>query len=204
MPRSILIRIHMSRIIVYLDRDLNIFQASRRATGQPGQGAPDPNFANWDGQSQELELQWQGEELNFRVSWRVSRWMSRWRRGQARCIQGIESRRRRLLNADVEICRFCRACADHQASLIVSAESLYSLFTRSLNDSSCWNYCRGKGTRCSHLLHMHCTLFCSHRVHTSRGNERSEWITEISECNLAPAETSKVEQILASAHEERD
>ena len=27
----------------------------------------------------------------------------------------------------------------HMASLIVSAESLYSLFTRSLNDSSCWN-----------------------------------------------------------------
>ena len=33
MPRSILIRIHMSRIIVYLDRDLNIFQASCGAAG---------------------------------------------------------------------------------------------------------------------------------------------------------------------------
>ena len=102
----------------------------------------------------------------------------------------------------MEICRFCsRACADHQASLIVSAESLYSLFTRSLNDSSCWNYCthRGKGTRYSHLLH---TFVLQPRTHLFRCSvpteftqaevmSGSEWITEISECNLPPAGTSK-------------
>ena len=138
---------------------------------------------------------------DFRVSWCVSR-----------CDEGGEirlgvargkkvRRRRRLLNADVEICRFCRACADHQASLIVSAESLYSLFTRSLNDSSCWNYCthRGKGTRYSHLLH---TFVLQRRTHLFRCSvpteftqaevmSGSEWITEISECNLPPAGTGK-------------
>ena len=40
MLRSILIRIHMSRIIVYLDRDLNIFQAPRGAAGQPRSRIP--------------------------------------------------------------------------------------------------------------------------------------------------------------------
>ena len=164
MLRSILIRIHMSRIIVYLDRDLNIFQAPRGAAGQPRSRIPPWQIEmdsisivrNNDDCGNGFECPDVGHDVRSDTVQR----------------RGKESwRRRRLLNADVEI---CRPMQSHGASLIVSTESLYSP-DLSLNDSSCWNYCRGKGTLCSHLLHMYCThLFSSHRVHTSKGNERSE------------------------------
>ena len=219
MPRSILIRIHMSRIIVYLDRDLNIFQASRRATGQAGERRIQTSQIEMD---RVRSWSYNDEARNWLPSVLTSVTMWRGRRDQtpSTLCQGIESRRRRLLNADVEICRFCRACADHQASLIVSAESLYSLFTRSLNDSSCWNYCthRGKGTRYSHLLHTFVLQRRTHLFGCSVPTEftqaevmsGSEWITEISECNLPPAETSKgqcganPERANHRPHEERD
>ena len=191
----------MSRIIVYLDRDLNIFQASRRAAGWPGQGAPDPK-SQIEMDSVRSEGNNDGCGADFRVSWCVSREIRHGHinlgkvggggGGESQCGCDL------CVDLSADSAGPGQPMQTHMASLIVSAESLYSLFTRSLNDSSCWNYCsRGKGTRYSHLLHtfvLGCRthLFrCSVPTEFTQANvmSGSEWITEISECNLPPAET---------------
>ena len=80
---------------------------------------PDPALANWDGQRQHRQEHWRGCGNGFEcpdVGHDV--------RSDMVHRRGKESwRRRRLLNADVEI---CRPMQSHGASLIVSTESLYS------------------------------------------------------------------------------
>ena len=151
---------------------------------------PDPALANWDGQRQHRQEHWRGCGNGFECP----------DVGHDVRSDTVQRRGERKLEEETSQC----GCGDLQTYAeprgVSNCLHREPVFTRSLNDSSCWNYCRGKGTRCSHLLHMYCThLFSSHRVHTSKGNERSEWITEISECNLPPAETSNVEQIQSRA-----
>ena len=161
MLRSILIRIHMSRIIVYLDRDLNIFQVPR---GEPGRPAGyQLRKLRWTVAGLDLaKEQWLVAEMRACCVTMCHGDAERESGGDQACSTHFHSRgggrkwrRRRHSQADVRSPYFCRAictgtadlCTTHntRASLIVSAagdnktESLNLLFTRSLK-----GICRGQ------------------------------------------------------------